>query len=250
MKATLFTLLALGSFAMAEEPAVTLNDMFFTTTELEKTKNTGGNYSGIVMTISEDKDRLTPHQDWTLGDTYQLTSIELAARNGGTTDLNNTLLILADASNKFLASSNIATVSNSNHKEDWGWDYTRPFATYTSFLDKDKKAVTLNVGTQYRLFVTTETKLDNFFKSENEALSIDYVNTPALFACGNNAYDTTTATNLGFLSNNASLALVAQGYAPLVGIKVSPVSAPVPEPATGTLSLLALAGLAARRRRK
>lgn len=250
MKATLFTLLALGSFAMADEPAVTLNDMLFTTTVLQPTNITGGNYSGIVMTISEDNDRLTPHQTWTLGDTYQLTSIELAARNGGTTDLNNTLLILADASNKFLASSNIATVSKPNHKEDWGWDYTRPFATYTSFLDKDEKAVTLNVGTQYRLFVSTEEKLESFFQSGVDTLSINYVETPALFACGNNAYDTDTVTNLGFLSKDASLALTSQGYAPLVGITVSPVSAPVPEPATGTLSLLALAGLAARRRRK
>lgn len=250
MKATLFTLLALGSFAMAEGPAVTLNDMLFTTTVPQDTGNTGGTYGGIVMTISKGNDRLTPHQDWTLGDTYQLTSIELAARNAGTTDLNNTLLILADASNKFLASSNIATVKSISHVSDWGWDYTRPFATYTSFLDKDDKAVTLNVGTQYRLFVTTETKLENFFQSGDEALSLDYVNTPSLFACGKGAYDTGTVTNLGFLTNTASLALTAQGYAPLVGITVSPVSAPVPEPATGTLSLLALAGLAARRRRK
>lgn len=250
MKATLFTLLALGSFAMADEPAVTLNDMLFTTTVLEPTKNTGGSYSGIVMTISEDNDRLTTKQTWTLGDTYQLTSIELAPRNVGTTDLNNTLLILADASNKFLASSNIATGKSISHESDWGWPYTRPFATYTSFLDKDDKAVTLNVGTQYRLFVSTAEKLESFFQSGDEALSLGYVNTPALFACGNNAYDTDTATNLGFLTNDANLALTAKGYAPLVGITVSPVSAPVPEPATGTLSLLALAGLAARRRRK
>lgn len=179
-----------------------------------------------------------------------MTSIELADRNSKSTALNDTLLILADADNKFLASSGIATVNDRTHVSDWGWDYTRSFATYTSFLDKDEKAVTLNVGSQYRLFVTTQTKLDNFFKSGDEALSLDYVNTPALFACGKGTYATGTATNLGFLSNNANLALTAQGYAPLVGITVSPVSAPVPEPATGTLSLLALAGLAARRRRK
>lgn len=250
MKATLFTLLALGSFAMAEEPAVTLNDMLFTTTVPQDTGNSGGTYGGIVMTISKGNDRLTPHQDWTLGDTYQLTSIELADRNSKSTALNGTLLILADSDNKFLASSNTATLKEISHVSDWGWDYTRPFATYTSFMDKDEKAVTLNVGTQYRLFVTTETKLDNFFKSGDEALSLDYVNTPVLFACGKGTYDTGTVTNLGFLTNTANLALTAQGYAPLVGITVSPVSAPVPEPATGTLSLLALAGLAARRRRK
>lgn len=59
MKATLFTLLALGSFAMAEEPAVTLNDMLFTTTVPQNKANDGGIYGGIVMTISKGNDRLT-----------------------------------------------------------------------------------------------------------------------------------------------------------------------------------------------
>lgn len=250
MKATLFTLLALGSFAMADEPAVTLSDMLFTTTVPQDKGNSGGSYGGIVMTISEDNDRLTTKQTWTLGDTYQLTSIELADRNLHSTALKDTLLILADANNKFMASSGIATLNDAKHDSDWGWDYTRPFATYTSFLDKDDKAVTLNVGTQYRLFVTTEEKLESFFQSGVDTLSINDVNTPDLFACGKGTYDTDTVTNLGFLTKTANLALTAQGYAPLVGITVSPVSAPVPEPATGTLSLLALAGLAARRRRK
>ena len=246
MKAAPIALLALASLALAEEPTVTLNDMLFTTAVPTDIRNDGGAYSGIVMTISRENDRLSTQQDWILNNTFQLTSVELAARNTTSTDLNGTILILADAGNKFLAASQVASVTSISHKDDWGWDYTRPFATYTSFLDADEEAVTLSLGTEYHLFVSTGAKLESFLGSGAEALSSAYVNTPNLFACGKNGFPAATASNLGFLSG--TLGVTSTGYAPLVGITVS--NAPVPEPATGTLSLMALAGLAVRRFRK
>lgn len=239
-------LFALGGLALAVEPAITLNDMLFTTAVPADTRNDGGTYSGIVMTISRDNERLSTKQDWIVNNAFQLTGIELAARNTTSTDLNNTLLILTDAGNKFLAASQVASVTSLSHKNDWGWDYTRPFATYTSFLGADDKAVTLNLETEYHLFVSTEAKLESFLGSGAESLSSAYVDTPNLFACGKNGFPAETAADLGFLSG--SLGVASAGFAPLVGITVS--SIPVPEPSTGALSLLALAGLSVRQRRK
>ena len=238
--------MTLGSLAMAAEPALTLNDMLFTTTVPANKANDGGGYSGIIMTISEENDRLSTKQEWILNDTFQLTSIELAARNTTSTDLDGTILILADADNKFLAASQEASVTSTKHKDDWGWDYTRPFATYTSFLDEYKKAVTLSLDTEYHLFVSTEDKLSSFLLSGEETLGTDDVKINTnLFACGKGTYPADTVTDLGFLSN--TLEVTATGFAPLVGITVQNVN--VPEPTTGTLSLLALAGLCIRRRK-
>ena len=95
--------------------------------------------------------------------------------------------------------------------------------------------------------MTTSGSVASWVAGETTVPAGQYYSGP--LAASGGSLTETTATNWGLLNGQKKAASTT--FAPVMSIVVNPVaSANIPDPATATLSLLALAGLAARRRRK
>lgn len=117
-------------------------------------------------------------------------------------------------------------------------------------LDFSTLGVTLTQGESYRLFFTAT----DFSSTETGTqITINDSNKAHITMSGyQGGGDTTQRAHLGFLGSGLGPGL-NQAWTPVVSMVVAAVDSGetnVPEPATCTLSLLALAGLCARRRRK
>lgn len=236
MKKTLIAILALSGLAMAEQELT----WSFGTTAYEQSNN-GGSYSGVAFKLSTGSDRYT--SDVFAFDQISsatLTSIQILSRNNNDTDIPVTLsLIVVDGDGALLgvSSSHTHTAAQMN-----GLQYTRSISTFS--FDTEEAPITLSTNTNYYAYFVTEEKADELtndfvLTSDNYGQT---VTSATLFAYqGKNPY-TDSAANWGLQNGFKSVA--SAGFVPNMKVNVT-----VPEPATATLSLLALAGLAARRRR-
>lgn len=245
MKKTLVTLLALSALAFGEDTTKAI----LTTTTAYGTACDAGYYEAISFVLSGDTSRLTT----TTGvlpatGTAELTSITVADRESEIAGSSHAgkYAILTDASNIIIGFSQQSVMAKTKHYDDWGWDYTRAFATYMGFQDYYGNALNLTIGDEYHVYFATTQQLINIVMSKRELIqSGDRVAEMGFFAATNGKMPSGTARELGFMSNGMR---VAQAYAPLVGVAVT--LKETPEPATGTLGLLALCALASRKRRK
>ncbi|MGN0869413.1 MAG: PEP-CTERM sorting domain-containing protein, partial [Akkermansia sp.] len=218
MKISLTVLMALVGVASAAE---------YTTTN--STSNTANNayYVGITLNLSGARLTTTPAFTDT---TVELVSLATYIRSNGkkSGQASSFTLALTDVAGVVKAlSSNAITATG---YQTWSFENT-----------------TISTNEQlYFLFVDTDT----------ENLAIGYtVTSDDLVKCGgttlSNYADINDAMSCTFLGDNygwAWNASTSKTFAPLVSVVTRDMLS-VPEPATATLSLLALAGLAARRRR-
>ena len=109
----------------------------------------------------------------------------------------------------------------------------------TATLDFSAQGITLTPNSSYRLFFTTEDY------SGSIGTQVDLAGNTSFNVKSYTGAKGDDRTHLGFLGSGLGPGL-AQGESPIAYINLTPA---VPEPATATLSLLALAGLASRRRR-
>ncbi len=170
---------------------------------------------------------------------FNLISLTLGDRSDGTNNASYGLLVL-NTSNVILGKSN--EMSNGCNGTDEVFSFTN---------------LTLNAATTYR-FVTVDTSL---FIANDIGKNYGYGTADTLTRNGNTISDGLKAvgvavdlhrnistTGLNFTSS-ATFASEQSGWSPILSdITINVPAAAVPEPTTATLSLLALAGLAARRR--
>lgn len=249
MKKTLIALLALGSLTMAEEQALTLAPY----AEIGVTSVGNGDSDGIVFTLKSTSVRTQILDDAIMpgvGTTVNLTSIEVANRTGQDS-LKNYAAVITDASGNLLGWSPDSSTSSVSHKNDWGLDYTRNYTTYSNFSAFDQVTpVTLTVGQEYHVYFSAGNQqydvVEEFFLGDGVMKSGLYTQVGFLTVDGKHSAD--TARDYGFISGVGGASVNMAQWAPAMGVTVA--YSNVPEPTTGTLSLLALAGLCARRRKK
>lgn len=238
MKKTLFALAlmaAFGSQVMAEEPPT----WDFSTT-IYGTRYNKAYVKGIAFCLATDSDRYTATAPLYRADfDASLVSIQILARENNDNEIPTTLaLMVVDSEGALigLSSSHTHTPGMLN-----GFQYTRMISTFS--FDTETAPVTLNTSENYyAYFVSNDVA---------ETLTSDFVLTADNFnstvsQVGVALHDGTTYTDdvmhWGTLTGLGTSSLTA--YVPDMTITLK-----APEPATATLSLLALAGLAARRRR-
>lgn len=200
----------------------------YTTTNSTSDTVENAYYVGITLNLSGARLTTTPaFTDTTVELVSLATYIREAKKENGSLASSFTLALTDVAGVVKALSSNAITATG---YQTWSFENT-----------------TISTNEQlYFLFVDTDT----------ENLAIGYTVTSGdLVRCGgttlSNYADTNNAMSCTFLGSNYSWAWNASTsttYAPLVSVVTRDMLS-VPEPATATLSLLALAGLAARRRR-
>ena len=219
MKKTIIALLALGSGVMA-------SDGWVMSTTPAYDGSQGGSYAGIVFTLgSNDTTRFTKTGEAVLSEQVELVSISLTER-GGHNLAADRILYVTDANNVYLGSSA---------------GYTKAEGTDVAVFDFGG-AITLNTSDTYYAYLMDGASDDDWKAGKTIVPSGQYYSGQLAAAGGSLS---SSAANWGLL--NGQKALASTGYAPVMSIVTTPA---VPEPTTATLSLLALAGLAARRRRK
>ena len=217
MKKTLITLMALASCAMGATISTTP----------EYTNNEGGNYCGVAFTLgSLDPARATIVDGVELEPVVGLFSISLTERNNGSNIPVDRVLYVTDANNVLLGSSSLYTKAEGSDVAVFNFG----------------NSITLNTTDTYYAYLNTADTVAGWTVGETVAAGQFY--SSALAAVGGNSLTAATASSWGLL--NAQKNLASTGFAPVMSIETTI----IPEPATATLSLLALAGLAARRRRK
>lgn len=242
MKKTLITLLALSGLALGAEfeyvdTALTLQ------TNFGLGSTTGGNrYSGIRFTVHESTDRYLMSPSVAEGDlasTYTLNSISIQFRNDSGTDRigDGLAMVITDTSFQVLGISSTATAF-STHTLD---GYTNTI----NYVDVSFSDLTLNSGTQYYAFYVSSATLETIVVGDT--ISASDVASVNLMTQGDSdgVFDSPSSD----FSLMAGLSTRSDNYAPVGAIGIT-AGVLIPEPATATLSLLALAGLATRRRRK
>ena len=222
MKKTLITLLALAGAAMAEGENLILS------TAPEYNGTEGGSFAGVCFTLaSVDTERFSV-TGGELTAKVALSSISLTER--GNNDLAaDRVLYITDSDNTYLGSSAVFTKEEGSDVAVFDFGGT----------------ITLNTAETYYAYLITSASDDNWKVGETTVPS-GQQNSGQLATAGG-SLTSGNAANWGVLNGQKSL--VAEGYTPVMSISVTALPS-VPEPATATLSLLALAGLAMRRRRK
>ncbi len=223
MKKTIIALLALGTGVMA-------SDGWVMSTTPEYNGSQGGSYAGIAFTLgSNDTTRFTTTGEAVLSEQVELVSISLTER-GGNDLAADRILYITDAKNVYLGSSAV---------------YTKDAGTDVAVFDFGG-AITLNTSDTYYAYMMNSAGDDAWVVGETTVSAGQYYSAQLAAAGGSLS---SSAANWGLL--NAQKGLASTAYAPVMSIVTTPAVAPaVPEPTTATLSLLALAGLAARRRRR
>lgn len=219
MKKKIITLLALAGVAIGAEESLTLS----TVPEYNGTE--GGSYAGVSFNLgaaNADRFTLTGGE---LTSLVTLTTISLTERGNNDLDADR-ILYITDANNVYLGSSSVFT-------KETGTD----IAVF-NFND----SITLSTSATYYAYLCTSASDDTWTVGKTTVPAGQYYS--GQLAAAGGALTSTGAAEWGLLNGQKSTA--AAGYAPVMSIEVKT----VPEPATATLSLLALAGLAVRRRRK
>ena len=253
--------MTLGSLALAAEPTTTSTVVVdYSNTVGEKEATGIGNTDGVIFTLSNDASRFKLYDGTALTSTVALQSIEIAEGNSDMNDgnrISTKTAIVTDSAGLVLGWSQSKSTANIHHKNDWGTaQYTRNFTTFSNFMAADgvSEAITLSTGKSYYVYFGTTDQVWALYEAtlsdvpggpaKPVTITSEYftkvrVTTPGKF-------DETTAEQYGFI-NGAPAALNMKAYAPMMGVTVQNIN--VPEPTTGTLSLLALAGLCIRRRK-
>ena len=244
--------MTLGSLAMAAEEPKALTIVPSTPAKAE-----GGNYDAIVFTLTNDVDRTTVLGGAELTPTVTLDNIQLAGRDKTLETLAGWCPVITDATGLVVGfSMTPSTTSVITHADDWGLAYTRSWATLTGFANADLKSevpLTLNLNKEYRLYLGTQDQVYDLFQAlygasyldaDPVTISAEYYTSRAIKVTTAGEYDGASAAELGFMNDGGR---VGTTWAPMMGITVQ--NNNVPEPTTGTLSLLALAGLCIRRRK-
>ena len=157
--------------------------------------------------------------------TFDLESISIKVR-GGQSWADTAAYIIDDATNTVLAHSTNTTGT----------------LTGGAMASFQFDSLTLNVDTAYKLIFVNASQINDSYIAVGNALEGNYRVDRQMAAFATN--ESTDMTECGF--PNGIDGTTADGYAPVVSIQGQVL---IPEPTTATLSLLALAGLAARRRR-
>ena len=252
MKATLLALMTLGSLAMAAEEPQTLTIVPSTPPNAK-----GGDYDAIVFTLTNGGSRTSVVGEAALTPTVILDSIQLAGRNEDLGVLAGWCPIITDATETVIGfSMTPSTTVKTTHADDWGLAYTRSWATLTGFANADLKSevpLTLNLNQEYRLYLGTQDQVYDLFQAlfgpsyldaDPVKITSAYYTSRAIKVTTAGEYGEASAAELGFMNDGSP---VGPTWAPMMGITVQ--NNNVPEPTTGTLSLLALAGLCIRRRK-
>ena len=255
MKATLLALLTLGSLAMAAEEPQTLTVIPTPPSPLKVDK---GSYDTIVFTLTDDGNRTKVLNGASFTSTVTLDSIKLAGQDTQKTDvLANWHPVITDGEGTIVGLSMTAsTTDKENHKLDWGWDYSRSYATFIDFVGADLTSpLTLSLDQEYRLYLGDSAQAMELyqalwgvargFTTGPVVISPDYY-TPGVIkvTTAGGTYNPDSSHEYGLMNNGG---IAGASWAPLMGVTVENIN--VPEPTTGTLSLLALAGLCIRRRK-
>lgn len=247
MKATLLALLTLGSLAMAAD-----SQPLTIIPQVEGAS--AGNYDTIVFTLTNEGARTSILGSEKLTSTMTLSSIELAGRDK-TEALKDWYPVITDATGLVVGFSRTpSTTRVVSHKTDWGWDYTRSFATFEDFENADLSgdSLVLTLGQGYRLYLGDSAQVMELYQAlygatlgitDPVTISSNYYTPGVIKVTTAGQYDAASANEYG-LMNSGNIA--GPTWAPLMGVTVQN---NVPEPTTGTLSLLALAGLCIRRRK-
>ena len=237
MKKTLITLLALAGAAMADEAT----DVLYTSTSNGtaaggyEAKGFAFNLSGSALTTTS-----TP-SSYDFSDSVTLSSISLTVRDvkeNGSEDLDGKyIIVITDSALKIQGwSSNVSDTAT----DDQGYSFTWNFADVTLDTDTTYYAIAYDANVSLTKD-TTLSQVGEVMQFGDNGVS-DY-------GANGLSFDgaSTGKTGLMFLNKNSYAINTAQTqYAPNVTI----VTKMIPEPTTATLSLLALCGLAMRRRRK
>ena len=242
--------MTLGSLAMAAEQALTLAPY---ATVSPVTSIDGGNSDGLVFTLKSGSERTQILNNAVMpatGTTVTLTSIEIANKSGQD-GLKNYAAVITDDSGKLLGWCLESTTKNVTHKDDWGLDYTRNYTTYSDFSVFDEVTpVTLTVGKEYHVYFAASSQQYDVWESylAGDGVIATELYTKASFLTVNGKFDGSTAREYGFINGVGAAETNMKTWAPALGVTIS-YTPQVPEPTTGTLSLLALAGLCIRRRK-
>ena len=188
----------------------------------------GGSYSGVCFTLASGDTERFSVTGGELTAKVALSSISLTER--GNNDLAaDRVLYITDSNNTYLGSSALFTKETGSDVAVFDFGGT----------------ITLNTAETYYAYLLIESGDDNWIVGETTVPARQYHSGQLAAAGGSLTAD--NAANWGLL--NAQQGYASTGYTPVMSISVTALPS-VPEPATATLSLLALAGLAARRRRK
>lgn len=221
MKKTLIALLATATCAMG-------SDLTFATAPANQ--GNGGKYCGVAFTLgSADTERFTVTGDLT--EQVILNTITLTERTNY--DFSDSFqLYITDANNVFLGASSAYTKAVGSDEAVF---------TFSS-------SITLNTSDTYYAYIwfTSYNEVNTWVAGETVVGSGKFFTVPNVAAAGG-SLTTDNASNWGLLSGQKVMA--STGFAPVMSISATAIPT-VPEPTTATLSLLALAGLAARRRRR
>ena len=242
MKKTLIALLAMGSVALAGEKPLTF------TTDTEDIKANGGSYNGIAFTLS-DNSRLDASFVYGSAKTFNLTSIDVQVRSGNTWGSNSCMYIVD-------ADKTLVAMSEGVEDDVTGGNYVSFLFNETSSLIKEGKEDTNSPltlgGTYYAFIANTSNIVGGQWNPGTKGIgeTVDYLNSVGKQMTAYGEYpEAITPPELTFLKYaEGTPTTTAEKYAPMVRINGTVQS--VPEPTTGSLSLLALAGLCARRRKK
>lgn len=234
MKKSLMLLAALAGLSQAADT--------WTWTTKDEGKNTDA-CGGVVFTLSPTNARmsLTTESENELPDTVVLQSISFQLRNS----LVSSCIYVTDENSTILAFSEISAAGAAS---EWVTFNFAPIASVVgaSETKSNVNQLNLNVGSTYYAYVLNA---GNDIAHTDKAyvgstLTGPYANSfnPKV---SNPSPQFTAATwaQCGEVADNSLQNPLYQLYAPMMRITVTP------EPATATLSLLALAGLATRRRR-
>ncbi len=222
MKKTLITLLALAGAAMAEGENLILS------TAPGYNGTQGGSYAGVCFTLASGDTERFSVTGGELTAKVALSSISLTER-GNNNLVADRVLYITDSNNIYLGSSAVFTKETGSDVAVFDFGGT----------------ITLNTADTYYAYLTASADDDTWIVGKTTVAGGQYYS--GQLAAAGGSLTSGNAANWGLL--NGQKALASTGYAPVMSISVTALPS-VPEPTTATLSLLALCGLAMRRRRR
>lgn len=255
--------MTLGSLALAAEPATTSTVVVdYSNTVGEKEATGIANSDGVIFTLSNNASRFKLYDGTALTSTVALQSIEIAEGHNNMNDgnkISNKTAIVTDSDGLVLGWSQSKSTAYIHHADDWGTaKYTRNFTTFSNFWAADgvSEAITLSTGESYYVYFGTSEQVYSLYEAtlpevpggpaKAVTMTSEYFTQVRVATPGK--FDEATAEQYSFISGApAALNPNLKAYAPMMGVTVQ--NSKVPEPTTGTLSLLALAGLCIRRRK-
>ena len=238
MKKTVIALLTLAGMAAAEHT--------FTTTNTVETAVSNFWSNGFALTLDPDADN-TRLKTSVTPDGASITDYEEVLLTSVSTNLRNLqtaagiTLALTNASGTVLALSD-ESVSSTDYQT---WSFTDTIVSTTETL---YFVYTASDNDRIKVGYTLVSGGTGVWDESNKSYDMIMCGAGTLINYGDKA----GVPTLAFLgdNNNRNMTLNNSQYAPIVNIVTKSMTSAVPEPTTATLSLLALAGLAARRRRK